>query len=220
MCFYQFYWFIRNNWYSKFVKKVDKKLGLHSRRGYEMNIRFNPTPDLLLEFNRPDRMSAELWKNKIGNNFRNNFPFFYISWSLLFDLSPSFRSFIFVLYNCLYLVFVKLGIWLFSIETLLRTVTFKGTVSVNFKWTSMQRCQCPIHNGALKSFVWAGMIWILKTDLHISTAELSELNTCELRKTTLFSIMNYCFINFIDVVIHTRIVGRSYSLILCDEPCI
>ena len=64
------------------------------------------------------------------------------------------------------------------------------------------------------------MIWILKTDLHISTAELSELNTCELRKTTLFSIMNYCFINFIDVVIHTRIVGRSYSLILCDEPCI
>ena len=54
------------------LKKVDKKLGLHSRRGfemtirfnprrgYEMNIRFNPTPDLLLEFNRPDRMSAEL----------------------------------------------------------------------------------------------------------------------------------------------------------------
>ena len=71
---------------------------------------------------------------------------------------------------------------------------FKG--KCNFKWLSIQRWQCSIYNGTLKSFVWSNMNYIFL--FLVSLNELSslvnslrkwlfitEISTFRIRKTTL-----------------------------------
>ena len=57
----------------------------------------------------------------------------------------------------------------------------------------MQECKCPTHNGAIKSFVWSSMIYILKTDYFLGNLWFlykSDLRISTSKKTYMIS-QNY-----------------------------